>query len=217
MTSLKTNTILTFLMMGVGSMALADAGVPYVGWISPASQQEVSLFVLPDGSGPPLTEARQYGGQPVDGTIVIALIDVLGYVIPYFPAEDLWLDAETTTYSQCLFVAPGGFRPDGDTDVNGETVFATPLSGGGWTEGPVWVYVNGNRAFHPDDGELLPVPLRFNSADINDDGDVDLEDVGLFSIDYHGAYHYRCDFLCDGVLDLGDIGMLARGMGAKCE
>jgi len=217
MTSLKTNTILIFLMLAVGSMAVADSGIPFVGWISPASQQEVSLFILPDGSGPPLTEARQYGGQVVDGNIVIALIDVLGYAIPNFPAEDLWLDAETTTDSQCLFVAPGGFRPDSNTDINGETVFATSLSGGGWTEGPVWVYLNGSRAVHPDDGELVPVPLRFNSADINNDGTVDLADVGLFATDYRGAYHYRCDFLWDGVLDLGDIGLLAQGMGAKCE
>jgi hypothetical protein len=115
---------------------MADIDVPWVGWVVPANTEEASLFVLPDGSGPPLTEARLFGGQVVDASIVVGLIDINGNPIFNFPWEDIWLDPETDTSSPCWANGYGGFAADNVTDINGETTFATSLAGGGWAEGP---------------------------------------------------------------------------------
>lgn len=211
-------TVLTLLVAAhPGSLAMADTGIPWVGWIEPTSSQEASVFVLPDGSGPPLTEAKLYGGLPVDATIVVGLTDNAGYPIPYFPWQDIWLDAEVPTDFVCMTSSTHGFSADANTDTNGETLFATSLAGGGWSEGPMWVYLNGDRAIHPGFWVHPPVALRFNSADIDGDGVVNLTDVSYFAIDFYGAYNYRSDFLWDGTLNLADVQLLAAGVGIGCE
>ena len=45
---------------------------------------------------------------------------------------------------------------------------------------------------------------------------MNLADVVLFARDYFGAYRYRSDFQWDGVLDLVDIVMMARGLESSC-
>ena len=196
---------------------MADTGVPWVGWVTPANLEEASLFVLPDGSGPPLTEARYFGGDSADASIEVGLIDVYGNPIASFPWEDIWLDPETDNAYPCNAHGYGGFAADSNTDANGVTTFATSLAGGGWTEGPIWVYLNGSRAMYPDWIVHPPVPSRFNSADINGDGLVNLTDVALFAGDYFGSYHYRSDFWWDGVLNLADIAKMAPAYGLSCE
>jgi hypothetical protein len=199
------------------NVVMADTGLPWVGWITMENTEEASVFVLPDGSGPSLSQAMLFGGLPVDASIVVGLVDIAGFAIANFPWEDIWLDPETETVSACLAFALGGFWANSNTDINGETSFSTSLAGGGWTEGPIWVYLNGSRAMHQDGWEQPPVPLRFNSADINADGGVNLADVSLFAADYFGEYHYRCDFRWDGSLNLLDIVMLATGLGTSCD
>jgi hypothetical protein len=68
-----------------------------------------------------------------------------------------------------------------------------------------------NWVVHP------PVPLRFNSADINADGVINLSDVAIFAGDYFGAYHYRSDFWWDGNLNLSDIAKMVPAFGINCE
>lgn len=202
-----------------GTSALADTGIPWVGYIYEESGEEVSLFILPDDSGSPLTEAMGFGGHDVDATILVGLVDSYYSPIPNFPLEDIWLEGETTTLSSCVGNQnyTHGFNPESNTDVNGETVFATSLAGGGWTEGPVWVYLNGDRAMGPDWIMHPPVQLRMNSADISGDGLVNLSDVALFAENFFGGYHYRSDFYWDGVINLSDLGRLASGIGRSCE
>lgn len=213
----RTLAFLLFIEIISTAAVLGDTGVPFVGWITMDPGQEVSLFVLPDGSGPPLTEARFFGGQAVDATIAVGVVDIVGLPITLFPWEDIWLDAETLTASRCHAHANGGFCSDNSTNAQGETFFATSLAGGGWTEGPVWVYLNGSRAMHPDEHIHPPVALRFNSADINADEVVNLVDISLFASDYFGGYHYRSDYNWDGTLNLLDIGLLATGLAASCD
>ncbi len=209
------------LVACIGGSATATIPYPYVEWISEANTEEVSIFILPDGSGPALTEAMAYGGQTMDATISLRLIDCFHDPIATFPWEDIWIETEVETSISCPSLSPGVFHPDGPTNASGEGTFSLPLSGGGWTEGPIWVYVLGNRALYAidcsSDTEHPPLSLRFNSADINGDGTVDLADVSLFAGDYFGEYQYRSDFFWDGVLNLSDLAPMASGFGITCE
>ncbi len=219
--SFRTFALVLGLFVCIGSSALADTALPYVGSIVAANTEEASIFVLPDGSGPPLTAAFAFGGQLIDASITLELVGCWGSPIDHFPPEDIWLESETETSFSCAYGDMGSFYPDSETDFNGITSFTSSLAGGGWTEGPVWVYVWGSRAMEPLDCpyavEHPPVPLRFNSADINGDGAVTLPDVTQFSTDFFGEYHYRSDFVWDGVLNLSDVILMANGLGSACE
>ncbi len=215
-------TYLAGVLVLLAGSSMADTAFPYVDWISPANTVEASLFVLPDGSGPALSEAYQYAGQNIDATITLGLVTCWGDPIQGFPLEDIWLESEDDGLGVCNSGNVWGFSPDGSSDINGEVTFSSSLAGGGWNEGPLWVYVVGGRALSPIDcpwGVLQsPVPLRINSADINGDGQVDLIDISLFSSDFFGSIpHYRSDFRWDGVLDLSDVALMASGVGKECN
>ena len=157
-----------------------------------------------------------FGGQPANARVDVFLVSYDWDPVPDFPMEDMWLDPEASTDLVCPGFSPWGFFPDQNTNVNGETHFENPLNGGGWTEGPVWFYLIGVRGATPEQVEFPPIPIRFNSPDINADGIVDLVDISLFATDYFGDYHYRCDYHWDGFLNLSDVAMLASGLGVAC-
>ncbi len=212
------NLILVLILAAFFSTtAMADTGIPWVGSISPANIDEASIFVLPNGTGPALTGALLFGAYVIDASIEVQLIDYNGAPIANFPWEDIWLDAESDTEFHCYLGGFGGFAADSSTDFNGITTFATSLAGGGWSENRFWVYLIGSRALYPVDFEHPQVPLRFNSADINADGLVNLSDVAIFAGDYFGVYHYRSDFWWDGVLNLQDLVRMTTGYGSNCE
>lgn len=206
-------------LLFMATTASADQPYPFVQSIDTPGlgDETASIFILPDGSGPALTEAQLLGqGVSIDATIVITLITLEGDPIPNFPHEDVWLDAE----DEQQFFCPLGFCADSNSTANGEMTFSTPLAGGGWHNAPTHVYVNGNPAYDPTDYPWYwahpPVSLHFNSADISGDGLVDLMDVGLFAGDFFNEYHYRSDLFCDGELNLADVSSLALGIGAIC-
>ena len=203
------------IVTGTSTFRAADAGIAYVGQITVTNTEEVSLFILPDGSGQPFTQAMAFGGRITDASITLLLTGFDGSPIAYVPRDDMWLDAESTTDSHCPDYAH--FSPDGHTDKSGQTSFVAPLTGGGWSEGPAWVYLYGIRSAPPTAGEHPPVQLRFNSADIDGDGNINLTDVSAFSRDFHGSYHYRSDFHWDGLLNLADVAKMASGLGHDCQ
>jgi hypothetical protein len=174
MKSIQFYALLFMIFVLINGFALAETGLPWVGLITRETSEEVSIFVLPDGSGHPLSQAMLFGGQLVDSGITVGLVDGQFSPIPYFPGVDIWLDSETPTSSSCANYLDSGFVFEGVTDPNGEISFTGPLAGGGWTEGPIWVYLIGNRAMDPDQIQHPPLTLRFNSADINADAVVDL-------------------------------------------
>ncbi len=214
-------TITALLLLGLVSSAAAS-GVPYVGAVVFDLFDEASLVMQPDGSGPPLTGARSFGGTEVDATIRVLIVDSHYYPVANFPAEDIWLQLElepgnTIGCTEYGGNFPGGvFVPDGPTDADGFTEWVEPLLGGGWSEGPTWVYLNGERATGPDGHGHPSVSLRANSADISGDRRVNLTDITLFTQDFRGDYHYRSDFYWDGVVDLTDVVLFVYGLGATC-
>jgi hypothetical protein len=193
--------------------AMAQSGLPWVGAIERATPAEVSLCVVPDGSGDPLSNAQLFGGQTVDATVTVRLVDGIGAPIANFPFQDLWLTGESATEFAC---AGPGFLADANTNADGLTVFAQAPYGGGWSEGPIWVYLIGDRGQDPITGEHPPLAMRWNSPDLNADGVVNMIDLVEFAGDYFGPYAYRSDFVWDGTINLTDVVRFVEALGAGC-
>lgn len=172
--------------------------------------ESISLFCLPDGTGRAFSEAQTQSGAVTDATLSMVLLNN-GTVVVGFPAEDIWLESWNGTMAIC----PGGTIADGNTDAIGQTKWQTPLLAGGATDRAagqgVDIVVNGTQ-FSP----LELAFYSFNSADLNGDRAVTLSDIPIFSGDFYGAYNYRSDFSWDGVINLGDVVVLAQSLGAGC-
>lgn len=161
----------------------------------------VSYFVCPAGDGAWLTTAFAEGGVTVDGTITLHLLDILHDPIPFYPAEDIWLESSQGDLAHRI----GGTIADRDTDAAGITVWQLPLRAGGtWTPGSTLrVMIAGMVLQRPG------LQARHNSPDINGDLDVNLADLTAFASDYHGAYAYRSDYNWDGAINLTDVSAVA--------
>lgn len=182
--------------------------------------ESVHVVVSPGGGGTPLTSAEFFGRITTDATILVQLWyqdDSLEdpqppAPVPNYPGEDIWL--EIPGAFSCL----GGATADGPTDSEGWFTFSLPLFMGGWNEPggelPL-VFVNGVALFDQDGAPISPT-IVVNSPDINADLLVNLTDLALFSIDFHGSYSFRSDFIWDGVINLSDVVWMAVLMGDEC-
>jgi hypothetical protein len=214
---MKQITILTIAVIALGSgLAFAITGVPShqlstAEWAYEGGET-LSLLVVPDGSGAALDAALLPGpslggpGGTVDATITLTLRDWFGYPIVNFPPEDLWLEVRDGGMSRC----PNATVADAPTDLQGQTRWALPLRAGGWSTAGMQVFINGVALTQPE------FPLQVNSPDIDGDRKVDLVDVGRFAADFYTGYSYRSDFDYNGTLNVGDVGVLARALGAGC-
>jgi hypothetical protein len=168
----------------------------------------LSLLVVPDGSGKPFTEARDEDGVMVDATVTLHLRDAQGVPFILFPHEDMWL----ATLEDGLVSCSWGMLADQDTDHNGMTHWANPALAGGYSQGPIRVFVIGSP-LTSNNG----LPLWFNSPDMNGDLVVNLLDVVILSGDYLNGYHFRSDLNGDGALNLLDVYEFAQHIGAQCQ
>ncbi len=190
------------LAAGIPNLNQSSVSMPNRGNDSPA------LFCLPNGEGSEFFNAQVVGaGAIVDATIELILRDSDGFAIADFPREDMWL-----SLGEGVFSCYEGTRPDGSTDVNGVVFWSTPLRVGGSSTEVVEVFVNGLAVL----GGEAPLSLAINSADMNGDGFVLIDDMGLFSTVFFGAYDYSADFYADGIINLADIGRLVQGVGSSC-
>ena len=189
-----------FSITDVPDLYLSEANCAYGGPGTP------TLLVVPDGSGPAFTAARDQDGNPVDATITLYLRDSLGVPFVHYPREDLWLASVDNGLVSCS----GVVLADEVTDHNGMTWWILPPTAGGFSEENVQVWVAGAPLFSAG------INLRFNSPDINWDGIVSLVDVAIFAGDFFGGYQFRSDFHRDGILNLADIAILAQSLGAQC-
>ena len=207
----KISVIIFFLLIFAGS-SLATTGVPDP-WTSFAympgiTNETVFLFSNPNGQGIPLNAAQIYNdGSIVDATIVLELRDAYGSPIPHFPLEDIWLESMDGNMAPCI----AGTCPDTGTDNQGITMWTTTLRAGGYSRSGCYVMVNGMPVQQP------PFALYFNSADVNGDGIVNLNDLGLFATSFFHEFSYSVDFYNDGVLNLVDVGRFASAYGSACQ
>lgn len=174
-------------------------------WVAPDAIG-AAVYIVPDGSGLPFTEAFAPGGESVDATITLALISHEGDPVVGFPVEDIWLETTGGSLTSCV----GGTSPDAPTDDMAETHWVLPLRAGGYTEGEmVRVMFYGV----PIAGAGLPI--HFRSADLDGDLQVNLTDIALFT---PGRMNDdpACDFNHDGVVDLADIARFTQALGTAC-
>lgn len=184
-----------------------DPDSTQVWWDAPAGIP-VTLRVVPDGSGAPLTAARGPAGEAVDATIHLQFHDALGYPIVGFPPEDMWLGSIDGGLAVCVL----GSIADHATDTQGRTTWTQPLRAGGWSAAGCQVYLNAWELTWP-----AGLNLRFVSPDIDGSLRVDLTDVAMFAADYFAFGNVlRSDLNGDGVVNLGDLGLMAPAIGRHC-
>lgn len=208
-------TTLMFVAFATPAIAECDPNDPVTGlpdlsysvvvW-NAAAGGPATLLVVPDGSGPSFTQARRPDGTPVDATIALMLTDPCGPV-PNFSRNDVWLESTGGNFVPCI----GGTIADNNSDASGLMRWVLPLHAGGNSPGPCVVVINGAPLY-----TMTTLDLHFNSPDLNGDRVVSLNDVALFAARYFGAYAFAADLHADGHIDLADIPLLARSMGAHC-
>jgi len=193
---------------GADCLALPDNALSTWEFASPG---EASLWILPDGQGPALTDAMALGGSPVDMAILVTLVDPSGNIMTSFDLDEVWLHDPAGDVAFC-----GGSHPASAlADPPGVYAFTAAPTGGGH-------HAVGSDALQL---RVCNLPLFFspsehlglNSPDIDGDLVVNLTDVSLFATDFFGTYAYRSDFVWDGVINLSDVSILAQGMGASCD
>jgi hypothetical protein len=221
---MRIHTILIVLMVAgvvAADLAAAQGWGPWVGEIV-YSDVEASLVIVPDGTGPAMSEAWNYGGIDCDASIRVELVDGMNDPIMLFPREDIWLEFESGvgTVTSCFpegdLPSGGVFTADAMSDADGWTEFTLPRRGGGWSDGVLRIYINGALAEYLDWIPVPSIPLRMNSPDINGDLRVDLTDVAFF-VQGFSSYHYRCDLYWDGQINLSDLAFFVPHLGVVCD
>jgi hypothetical protein len=138
-------------------------------------------------------------------TVTVTLLDPAGRPWPNYPAEDVWLDSQAPgDVALCI----NGSIGDSASDANGTMLFTAAIAGGGSTD-QINVYVVNTPLIGP------PLPIAFNSPDINGDLVVDLSDFGLFGQDFR-TDAFRSDLVYDGVVDLADFSRFGTSFGERC-
>jgi hypothetical protein len=199
----------------LGIATLGFAGVPDLDNCSAttAAGQQVNVFVIPNGQGFLMTEARAVTTPPqdvVDATVTVTLLDAGMNPVFAYPFEDMWLQTSMAGLVAC----PNGTIADGSTDINGQSTFTGPFYAGGHS-------VSGEMTQVVVSGAALPVAndldILFNSADMDGNGLVDLTDVSLFSTAYlGGVYDFSADFFFDNVLNLSDLVLFSGAVNIGC-
>ena len=211
-------------------LVLAATAMPALGGVGEANVitdivrlegVEVSLMVLPDGSGTPFSEAMMFSGGTVDASMELLIGTEVHAFIPNLPASEISLQAADNAIGVvqgCPEPSDWGLTPLVGTDDQGHVFFDDPLSGGGWCEGPMFMMIAGNTYVIAGPDSQGPVfDIRFNSPDVNGDLQVNLSDIAVFTQDLRGEYRYRSDFVWDGVINLSDIVRMTQGIGTNCE
>ena len=186
----------------------------------PGATAPVSVMVLPNGTGPQLTNCYYFGGLPANGVITVQLLDAAFDPVPNWPNRSIRINHTPNiapNWCPDSWYPPPMHAPncaDQVTDAGGFTRFSLAYHGGWWQDrgSQVWVL--------EATGVWMPIPndlkMFFNSPDLNGDLAVNLLDVTIFSADLFGPYAYRSDFNWDGDINLLDVIIFSASLGITC-
>ncbi|HPF70206.1 MAG TPA: hypothetical protein PLQ13_05995 [Candidatus Krumholzibacteria bacterium] len=169
------------------------------------------LAVRPDGLGAAFDAAVDADGHLADATIEVTVRDGLGVPVPGYPASQIWIAPLSGPIPMCSWNYPArGWHPDADTDASGVARFSLSPRCGGWG--------SGDMAVHLLEGTVSGgvVPMRWASADLSGDLEINLSDTGMFALDLVSGYAFRADLDFDGFVNLSDAGRLVRLLGRSC-
>lgn len=184
--------------MLLGLAGLASAGVPDAGLSTSSAAGTGTLLITPAGNGNTL--------GAIGAVVTVTVVDNTGTPIAGYPFQDIYLDdAGTAEIALCQ----GGSVADFNTNAAGVTTISGGISGGGFTQSGLQVYLAGVAI-----GAALGI--NANSPDINGDLVVNLADIGSFAADFTGSYAFRSDFDANGSINLGDLGVLASNNNQSC-
>jgi hypothetical protein len=196
----------------LGSASFAMAGVPDLALsIATGPVDACVLYNLPSGGGASFEDGvALLGGGQVIATINLELNDGLGAAVANYPFEDMWLESSNGGLVGCT----GGTAADFTTNVDGQTRWMDPLRAGGssLTINDLTVVMISGAALTSNGG----FPIAHNSADINSNGIVNLQDVQKFAENFYGGYAFRSDLAFDGIVNLSDVVPLSQAMGGQC-
>jgi len=215
MTACSRSVLACAAVLACATAALADQPIICLADLEFAPEGPVCLLAVPDGSGTPHSGARALGGEVVDATVRFRVITYEGQGPVYaYPWEDIWLAFDASTAVPCAWAE---FSADEDSDADGTMQFSYPMAAGGRSEGPVTIYLAGAPAWDENLQDLPPLPIAYNSPDIDGDLAVDLTDITLFTQDLGQGSGFRSDFNYDGVINLTDITLFTPHLGAACD
>lgn len=194
-------------LLGIAVLSLASVAWANVPDLAQSSAETLSpgaaVYSTPAGTGRAMTNARAFPGTPVDATITLTLVDSELNPIPFYPFDDIWLESDDGGLVYCA----RGTSPDASTDIDGQAFWTTTLEAGGFTgDGSVCLVM---IAGSPLSDQL---DLRFNSADINGDLTVNLQDVAAFTPLLTGTPDFRGDFNFDGDVNLQDVAIFTPAL-----
>ena len=187
------------------ALAFAAVTVAFAG-AADFPSHELSSATVEDAGTLMITPARS--GETLGDmglTVTVTLLDAGGRPWPNYPAADVWLASELPGD---VALCANGSTGDSNSDANGVMIFSGAVAGGGSTARTNVYFVN-TALLGP------PLPIAFNSPDINGDLVVDLSDFGLFGQDF-GTDAFRSDFVHDGLVDLADFSRFGASFGERC-
>lgn len=185
--------------MLLGLAGLASAGVPSDALSTASAAGSATILITPAGTGTNIGAAG--------ATVTVTVVDATGAVIAGYPFQDIYLDDDSTGE---ISLCQGGSVADGNTNASGVTTISGAISGGGFTQAGLQVFLAGVPL------QQAALPINANSCDINADLVVNAIDLGDFAADFTGAYNFRSDFVFDGVVNLPDVGEFAIHNGETC-
>jgi hypothetical protein len=215
-------------LISLSFATLGLAGVPNheLSTATTAAATLASVFTNVDGQGNTIAHARTSTGPgnstQIDATITAVIVDS---IVPYdpifqYPFEDMWLE----TSMGGLLLCNGGSVADASTDVNGETTFSGALFAGG---GSSYDLLTNEQTIVIVDGDPITsagsaLDIIFNTADLNGDLIVGVQDTTLFKPAYISGtgsppvYDYAIDYYFDKQITLSDLVLFAGVANSTC-
>ena len=186
--------------------------------VGPSPLQGPCYFACPAGDSDTFLDSGTLPGPGAgDGWYIrIRVREADGTPVPNVPATDIWIVDCDPVDDLVLCAGAASSNADSLTNAQGYTTMSvTTLAAGGCAEG-LAVVVDGTALLDSvtNCANVICHDIDVRSADINGDLCVDLADLSIFAQSFPPQFYDPCcDFECNGVVNLADLGRIARHFG----